>query len=472
MKLSLLVYLLLAAPTKSTVYRLDNGLRVVFVEDRTLPVFLGFVQFDVGSCNESPGLTGTSHLLEHMLFKGTNKLGTVNYTAEAKLNMKLEKLYSILDTIPDDSRRKAIRDSISQVQNQLKDYIIPEEIWKIYGSHGGTMMNASTSNVSTQYFVLLPSNKKELWFKIESDRFKNLVLREFFSERDVVNEERRMRESNPYSKIWNTLISTTYVASPVRWSVIGWEDDISNVMPNQVMWYYKNNYTPDNCIIVLVGDVNPEDDLGLVKKYFGKWKGKKNTIHRYTREPEQNATMRAKIFGPGMPTLAIAFKGPYFPDKDYYALSIFSFIFGESEGSILKRTLSRKGVLLDGESFTLSWDGKAPALFGMYLYPASGISMDSLEKEVFWLLDSLRTSELDKTLLQKAKNNSKMLYIMSQKEYLSIAFTVATGLRVANDPEFYKKEIELIESITEEDIKAVLQKYIRKEKATIVTLGG
>jgi len=228
----LLLTLLIASPSEITVHRLENGLRIVFVEDKSLPVFCGFIQFDVGSACEAPGLTGVSHLLEHMLFKGTKKLGTTNYKKEAKLNAILENLYITMDTVSDSTLRFALKDSIEKVQNELSKYIISEEIWRIYSMHGGVMMNASTSNTSTQYYVMLPSNKKELWFKVESDRFKNLVLREFFSERNVVNEERRMSESNPYYKLWGSLFATAYIASPIRWPIIGWEDDIMNVKPD------------------------------------------------------------------------------------------------------------------------------------------------------------------------------------------------------------------------------------------------
>lgn len=469
----ILILLILTIPAKPiSTYTLENGLRVVFIQDKTLPVFLGFIQFNTGSADELPGLTGTSHLLEHMLFKGTRKLGTTNYKEEEKLNRKLDELYQKLETIDDDSSKKTILFQIDSIKQELKKYIISEEIWRIYQSHGGAMMNASTSNVSTQYYIMLPSNKKELWFKIESDRFKNLVLREFYSERDVVNEERRMGENNPYNKIWNTLMTTVYQASPLRWPVIGWEDDIMNVKPHQVMWYYKNHYTPDNCVIVLIGDVEPEEDLKLARKYFGDWKGKKLNISRYTKEPPQEGTRRAHVKSHGKPTLAIGFQGPYYPDKDYYALSIFSFIFGESDASIMKKSLVDKGIASNTYSFAISWDGKGPSLFGIYLYPVPGYSLDSLENRLFKLLDSLKNVGLEEKLLEKAKNNYKMYFMLRQREPLSFAFTISRGVRLFNDPEFYKKELEIIESIKTEDVINAIKKYLRKDNASIVTLGG
>ncbi|HOL23485.1 MAG: pitrilysin family protein [Candidatus Hydrothermia bacterium] len=468
----LLLTLLIASPSEITVHRLENGLRIVFVEDKSLPVFCGFIQFDVGSACEAPGLTGVSHLLEHMLFKGTKKLGTTNYKKEAKLNAILENLYITMDTVSDSTLRFALKDSIEKVQNELSKYIISEEIWRIYSMHGGVMMNASTSNTSTQYYVMLPSNKKELWFKVESDRFKNLVLREFFSERNVVNEERRMSESNPYYKLWGSLFATAYIASPIRWPIIGWEDDIMNVKPDQVMWYYKTHYTPDNCIIVLVGDVDIENDLKLAKKYFGDWKGSKTDLFRITGEPAQSEVRRVEIIGPGKPTMGIGFKGPYYPDREYYALELFSYIFGEAEGSIIQRNLVKRGIIFDGGSSLSSWQGKAPSIFLLELHPATGISMNSLEKEIFSLLDSLKTSGIDDASLKKAKNNYRMSFVKRQKEHLYLAFTAASGLRIADDPEYYKKELEIIDSITAEEVKTAISKYLTKNQGTIVTLGG
>ena len=472
MRILLLLLTLTTSGKPITMYTLENGLRVVFVQDRTLPVFLGFIQFNTGSADEFPGLTGTSHLLEHMLFKGTKKLGTSNYKEEEKLNHKLDELYQQLETAKDDSSKKVLLSQIDSVKQELKKYIISEEIWRIYLSHGGSMMNASTSNVSTQYYVMLPSNKKELWCKVESDRFKNLVLREFYSERDVVNEERRMGENNPYNKIWDALMATVYYASPLRWPVVGWEDDIMNVKPYQVMWYYKTHYTPDNCVIVLVGDVEPEEDIKLIKKYFGDWSGKKLKISRYTKEPPQRGVRRVSVKSYGKPTIAIGFQGPYYPEKEYYALSIFSFIFGESDASIMKKSLEEKGIASNTYSFNIDWDGKGPSLFGIYLYPAPGISMDSLEKRVFELIDSLKNAGIDEHLLQKAKNNYKMYYVTRQRNPLSFAFTISRGVRLFNNPEFYKKEIEIIESIQSEDVINAVKKYLRKDNASIVTLGG
>jgi len=470
MFLKILIFLSITSTTK--LYTLKNGLRVAFVEDKSAPVFFGFVQFDVGSANEAPGLTGTSHLLEHMLFKGTKKLGTCDYKAEEKLNNKLEALYEKLNTESDSTKRSILLDSIAKIKEELKKYVISEEIWKIYGAHGGSMMNAMTSSVNTSYFVLLPSNKKELWAKVESDRFKNLVLREFFSERDVVNEERRMGESNPYEKIWNSLISTAYIASPVRWPVIGWEDDIMNVMPKQVMWYYKTHYTPNKCVIVMIGDVDPEKDIKLIEKYFGDWEGKSQNIFRYTREPEQKETRRVHLKTRMLPTLVLGFKGPYYPDRDYYAMAILSFVLGESDNSILKKTLVDTKKATEVESFTMSWDGKAPALFGIYNFLKPGCNFDDIEKEIFNVLDSLKTTGLSEFELQKAKNNYKMNYLTRQRNFISRAYTVALGVRLFNDPEFYKKELEIIDSITNEDIKRVISKYLVKENLTVVTTGG
>ncbi|MEO0235979.1 MAG: pitrilysin family protein, partial [candidate division WOR-3 bacterium] len=269
--------------------------------------------------------------------------------------------------------------------------------------------------------------------------------------------------------IWNELISTTYKASPVRWPVIGWEDDITKVKPYQVMWYYKNHYTPDNCIIVLVGDVDPVKDLKLIKKYFGKWYGKAEKIFKYTDEPEQKEIRRSEIKIPARPTLVIGFKGPKYPERDFYALSMFSYILGEAEGSILKREFTKKGLIIDGETFTTGWDGKAPSLFGIYLIPNT--DFPTLEREIFALLDSLKDAVFDSTLLIRAKNNYKMSVLMRQRSYQTLAFSAARGVRIANDPEFFKKELEIIDSITFDDIIRVLNKYLIKEKASIITLG-
>ncbi|MCK4420515.1 insulinase family protein [candidate division WOR-3 bacterium] len=455
---------------KITRKTLENDLRVIFIEDHTSPIFGGIVQFDIGSAYERPGITGTSHLLEHMLFKGTKKMGTVNYKKEAPIIEEIHKLYSRLDRADSVENEKILKE-IDNFKGEQEKYAIPAEIWSIYSREGGTWMNAFTSNTTTQYFILLPSNKKEVWAKIESDRFQNPVLREFYSERDVVNEERRMYESRSGSVLWDHLVCNSYIASPVRWSVIGWTSDIMNVTPEEVMEYYKAYYVPERCVIVLAGDVDPEEDFKMVQKYFGKWEKRNAPLIRLTEEPQQNGIRRAHVNFKASPQMAIGFHGPLYGEKEYYAARVLVSALTTGRSSIFEKTLVNTGMASEINVHVDNWDGKAKSLIYILTHPMKDVSFNTIEDKIFSVLDSLKENGISKKDLRRARNNFKMNLLRRRRYILWFAFGVGNGERVMGDPEFYKKELEMIDSITANDVMNALKEYINKDKSTIVTLG-
>lgn len=470
-----LIFLTLSVNTelKITKKTMENDLRVIFIEDHTLPIFGGIVQFDVGSCYERPGITGVSHLLEHMLFKGTKKIGTTNYEEESLILEIIHKLYSKLAEANSIKRDKILED-IEALKEGQKDYIIPSDIWTIYFSHGGYSMNAFTSNTTTQYFLILPSNKKEVWAKIESDRFQNPIFREFYSERDVVNEERRMYESIPMSVLYDHLMANSYLAAPIRWSVIGWTSDIMNVTPEEVMEYYRTYYIPERCILVLAGDVDPDEDFKMIKDNFGSWGKKTTPLIRLPEEPEQLGFRRAHVNFKAQPQMAIGFHGPWYGEHEYYATCVLRAALAGGESSILSKTIVKKGIVPEIDtSFVESWEGKARSIMCFMLRPMKDLVFKNVEDEFFSVLDSLRENGISNKDLRRAKNNLKMNIIIRRRFWypLWIGMTIGNGERVMGDPEFYKKELKIIESITNEDVMDILKNYIRKDKSTVVTLG-
>ena len=201
-------------------HTLSNGMRILALENHSAPVFSSIIQFNTGAVDERPGITGISHLLEHMLFKGTKTIGTDNYQAEIPIMAKIDSLAHLLRSEqvklqnpfnPQDSTlMKSLRQQIADAQAEQKKYIITEELWDTYVNNGGTGLNASTGNDRTEYHVSLPKNRLELWAFLESDRLANIVFREFYSERDVVMEERRLGENEPRRKLDEALSATVF----------------------------------------------------------------------------------------------------------------------------------------------------------------------------------------------------------------------------------------------------------------------
>src|SRR3954471_4240738 len=280
--------------------RLDNGMKVLLVQRKGSPnISAGWIA-KVGSVNEHPGVTGISHLFEHMMFKGTQTLGTRNIEEDLKLNLNLDRVKSELrqeeqalavklregqitdakDPKVRSPRHQQLLAEFDKLNARQKALLVSNEFDKVYTSAGATGMNAGTSQDFTIYFISVPSNKLELWFWMESDRLSSPVFREFYSERDVVAEERRMRvESTPTGRYTQQFDAMFWQSSPYGWPVVGWPSDLDAITREDAMAYFGANYAPNNLTACLVGDFDPGQATALAQKYFGR-------LQRGTREPD------------------------------------------------------------------------------------------------------------------------------------------------------------------------------------------
>src|ERR1044072_1756442 len=270
---------------------LENGMRLLLVPRKGDPsVSAGWVA-KVGSVNERPGITGLSHLFEHMMFKGTHAVGTKDIAENLKLikemdevraelrkeqealiqKTRLGKISDSKDPMYRSERYKQLLARFDELTKREKDLMVKDEFDRIYTTAGASALNAGTSNDFTVYFINVPANKLELWFWMESDRLRNPVFREFYSERDVVHEERRLRtDSTPTGKFNETYDSMFWQSSPYGWPVVGWPSDLEGITREEALDYFAVNYAPNNLTACLVGDFEPARATELAKKYFGR----------------------------------------------------------------------------------------------------------------------------------------------------------------------------------------------------------
>ena len=258
---------------------LSNGMKLLMVERHDDPTFAAGWMARVGSANERPGITGLAHLFEHMMFKGSKTIGTKDAKRDAELNAQqdstqaeMRKEYSILrelqrrgeianmmDPKVRTPRLQQLLEHFDTAVKEQRNLIVKDEIWRIYQEAGSTGLNASTSQDRTFYIVSLPSNKLELWMWMESDRIANPVFREFYSERDVIQEERRQTlESRPDGFVSEAFNAMTWMASPYHWQVIGWPSDIATVTRESANDFFATFYAPNNITAILVGDFDSE----------------------------------------------------------------------------------------------------------------------------------------------------------------------------------------------------------------------
>lgn len=246
---------------------LANGMKFLILERHQAPVFSAYLRYNVGSVDEQVGMTGSAHFLEHLMFKGTKQLGSCDYDQEQTISQEIENVVDSIESVNHKNGEtsyhsvrengqddlKELKDRLAQLQLKAGEYIVENEIWQIYQKNGAVGLNASTGHDSTQYYVSLPANKLELWFFLESDRLADPVFREFYSERNVILEERRLRyENNPYGKLREAFYSTAFMAHPYQWPVIGWSSDLAVLRKKDVRAFFNRYYAPNNAVAVNV----------------------------------------------------------------------------------------------------------------------------------------------------------------------------------------------------------------------------
>src|ERR1700739_3753199 len=254
---------------------LPNGLTLIICERPEAPVFSYFTIVDAGDANDPGGESGLAHMFEHLAFKGTKDIGTTDYAAEKVALEKVEAAYAAYDSEyrkrvgQDPAKLKQLHEAFLAAQKDAEQYVIPNEFTEIAEANGASGLNAETSLDATQYFWSMPANRLQLWAYMESDRIANPVPREFYKERDVVMEERRMRvDSDPVGRMTEQFLAAAYVAHPYHRPNVGWESELSQITATEAEAFHKTYYVPANIMIAVVGDVKP-GDMAMLEQYFG-----------------------------------------------------------------------------------------------------------------------------------------------------------------------------------------------------------
>ncbi len=426
---------------------LSNGMRILVVENHSAPVFSTIIKFNTGSVDERPGITGISHLLEHMLFKGSKIFGTADFEAEVPIMRKI--------------------DSLAALQSEQKKYVIKDELWSTYLQNGGTTLNASTGNDGTQYFVSLPKNRLELWAFMEADRLDNLVLREFYSERDVVMEERRLRtENEPWGIVYEALGATMFWASPYAWPVIGWMSDLEMVMREEVEEYFKSHYAPSNAVAAIVGDVEAEEVFRVCEKYFGKIPAQPTPPPVRTRDAAQKGERRVEIEFDANPVGIVAWRTPEVGHPDLPALSVAANVLSSGRTSRFYKNIREKK--LGNVSASVDNSSRLPSAFYCSITPYGEHSFQDLEEAVYAEIEKLKTEPLSEWELQKVRNQIDASFTRSLESNLGIAFRISGSEVVTGDWSHFIKLQEQIKMVTADDVMRVVSKYLTKSNRTVV----
>ena len=462
-------------------HKFKNGLRLLMVERHDTPVISSHITFNVGAVDERPGLTGVSHILEHMMFKGTTTIQTTNYEAELPLMQEMDQIYSqiraTLDkrtnstfTAEDAAKVKELRAQIDKLQDEQKKYTVQNDLDVVTAKRGFNGLNASTGNDTTQYVETFPSNQLEVWGYFESERIAHPVLREFYSEKDVVMEERRLSTDNvPNGVLGEAFDGAAYQAHPYKNPVVGWMTDLDTVSRQEVAEYFKKYYAPNNTTIVLVGDLNPDETIKLVERYFGSIPSQPAPEPVHVVEPAQHGERRTTVKFDASPRLTMGWHVPNVLHEDGPTLSVISSILTSGRtGRLFKHLVQEQQVAANANSGYQT--SKYPTIFRLSGAPRNPKTLEDLEKALLAEVEKLKKEPVSDDELQKVRNQIDANFSRSLENNAGLASALGTGQVVLGDWHQILKLNEKRRAVTAADIQRVAQKYFNNDNLTVAYL--
>ena len=466
---------------------LANGLKVLLIERHDSPDVAGGWVARVGSANERPGITGIAHLFEHMMFKGTPTIGTKDYKRDLKIINEQERVRGLMREEESKMRaawRRGEIDDPFKIENRTARYkeldvefkklvddqrsiLVKNEFDRIYTTGGASGMNAYTSYDMTAYFITVPANKLELFMWMESERLLRPVFREFYAERDVVFEERRMRtDSTPTGKFDEAFSSMIWESHPYSWPVIGWPSDIPAISKEQADEFYATYYAPQNLTLILVGDFKSAETLKQVEQYFGRIpKGKKPAPEVITLEMKPNAEKRMYAEAETNPQVEIVWHTVPFGHKDSYALTVLGQILSTRTGRLYKN------LVLGSKVATSSSAGQHSLKYAGLFYAdgecREGNTPEAVEKAIYSELEKTQQTLVPAEELQKVKNN----FAASEFRRLSGNHAILQQLMRSEGTGDWREINESgkkIQAVTTADIQRVAKTYFAKENRAVI----
>jgi len=404
-------------------YTLPNGMKWIITKNGSAPVFSGIVQVKVGGVDEEDGKTGLAHMLEHMAFKGT-------------------------------------------------DEISPEGLWDAFVTNGAVGLNAYTTKDTTAYYASMPVSKLELWMYLTSEMVKKTNMRDFYKERDVVLEELvGKQENNPTRKMDTMLLQTAFTKIPYRWPTIGFKEDVEKLEPSDLEAFKRKYYVPSRMVGAIAGNINIEQTKALLLKYFGSMPDRKTVVRKFPAEPEQKDVRTANVHFDSSPQLLLGFHKPTLPARDDYVFDLVMYVLCAGNTSKLEKSLIFEKKMARSVGCDSSYPGvRLDNLFVIEVEPIAGKGYKEVKEAVWEIIDSIKKKGLTEKEIKTAKNNNLKDYIFNLSQNENIAHTLAFFELMANDWTYVLTHVEMIDKLTSEDVVAVLDKYIKKEKMTVVEL--
>ena len=456
-------------------FALTNGLHFLVVERHEAPVVSFHTYVNVGAIDDPAGSTGMAHMFEHMAFKGTETIGTTDWPREKKALDEIERAYDDLEAERAKGPRakrvtlETLEAGLKIAINRAQDYVASNEYTRIVEENGGVGLNAGTGVAATEYYYSLPSNRIELWFLMESQRYLHPVLREFYKERDVVMEEYRMRvESNPQGLLIQDFRAAAFEAHPYRNPPGGWPSDIRNLRVADARAFFEKYYTPSNINIAIVGDVNAADAKRMAERYFGPLPARPAPPPIHTEEPEQRGPRTALVESQSQPLAVIGYKRPDQYDKDDPVFDALSIILTSGRTSLLYQDLvQEKRLALRADCAPTFPDGRYPNLFVFLLAPAQGHTIEENQQELDAALARLASQKVDDATMARVKTKVRAGVIAQLDSNAGLAALLTRYYAAYGDWRKLFTAIDDMAKVTAGDVQRVAGTYFVKKNRTV-----
>ncbi len=460
-----------------TTETLDNGMRLILVEQPSAPVISFHLAFDVGGIDEPDGLGGIAHMVEHMAFKGTGTIGSLDVRAEERALDAVEVAALSLAHVRRSEDAEAIaraEDRFSAARQRANALAASAPLDDLLGVAGAVGLNASTGYDATQYVVSLPANRLELYARIYADMMANTVFRAFYEERDVVREERRQRsEDDPGGVLIEAFLATAFPEHPYGRPLIGSVQEIAGWTATAAEAFYESFYAPDRAVLVVVGDVEPDRDLEILRRYFGAVPARETLTPRIPDATPQEEERRVEVTFDAQPQLAVGWRKPTWPTRDAFALDLIDALLTNGRTSRLYQRL----VLEDGSALSVSSSASFPGtrednLFLVYAQPRAPFGPDDLLAAIDDELARLARDGVTQEELDKVRNQVRASTVRSLTSNAGLASSLAFNELFAGGWERLVDDLDLYLSIDAEELRDVAARTFVDDQRTVAVLRG
>jgi predicted Zn-dependent peptidase len=442
---------------------LPNGLTILICERPEAPVFSYTTFVDAGDVNDPSGESGLAHMFEHLAFKGTTEIGTNNWPDE---KIALEKLESAEQAVAAERRNPLGSDKqklaqleadFKKAQADAQQYVVPNQFTEVAERNGAEGLNAGTGLDETEYFWSMPENRLELWAWLESSRLADTVPREFYKERDVVLEERRMRtDSNPIERLLEQFLATAYVAHPYGRSGIGWPSEVSQITATEAMAFHKKFYVGSNLVVTVVGDVKATEIMPVLEKYFGKVPAGPKPPLMTTVEPKQFAEKTVFVREQTQPFYIEGYHRGSYKDPDDAVYDAISDIMSNGRVSRLYRSLVRdQQIAAEAQGFSPYPGDKFPGLFAFYAVPLPGHSPQEMAAAIHKEIDKLKTTDVSDEELAMFKTRTRADLLRGLADNQGLANALAEYQTRYGDWRELFNQLDKVDKVTKADIRRV-----------------